>query len=80
MKQEKYKKAMSIHTDRLHGYATRLHDFVDEMHDEGISYNDIIGMLEVEKMFRFNESVEYARNFSLADMLDELADMFSEEE
>ena len=80
MKQEKYEKAMGMHTDKLHEYAMRLHEFVDEMHSDSVSYNDIIGMLEVEKMFRFNESVEYARNFSLADMLDELADMFSEEE
>ena len=80
MKQEKYEKAMSIHTDRLHGYATRLHDFVDEMHDEGISYNDIIGMLEVEKMFRFNETIEYARGASLMDALGDLAELFGEEE
>ena len=80
MKQEKYKKAMSIHADRLQDYATRLHEFVDEMHDKGISYNDIIGMLEVEKMLRFNESVEYVRSASLMNALDDLAELFSEEE
>lgn len=80
MKQEKYKKAMGIHTDKLHDYAIRLHDFVDEMHGNNVSYNDIIGMLEVEKMFRFNESVEYARNSSLMDALGELADILTEEE
>lgn len=80
MKQEKYKKAMGIHTDKLHDYAIRLHDFVDEMHGNNVSYNDIIGMLEVEKMFRFNESVEYARNSSLMDALGDLADLLCEEE
>lgn len=80
MKQEKYKKAMGIHTDKLHDYAIRLHDFVDEMHSNNVSYNDIIGMLEVEKTFRFNESVEYARNSSLMDALGELADILTEEE
>ncbi len=80
MKQEKYKKAMDMHTDKLHDYAIRLHEFVDEMHDNSVSYNDIIGMLEVEKMFRFNESVEYARGASLMSALDDLAELFSEEE
>lgn len=80
MKEEKYKKAMDIHTDKLRDYAMRLHEFVNEMHDSGVSYNDIMGMLEVEKMFRFNETVEYARNSSLMDVLGELADLLGEEE
>ena len=80
MKQEKYEKAMGMHTDKLHEYAMRLHDFVDEMNNDSVSYNDIIGMLEVEKMFRFNKAVEYARNSSLADMLGDLAELLGEEE
>lgn len=80
MKQEKYKKAMDMHTDKLHDYAIRLHEFVDEMHSDSVSYNDIIGMLEVEKMFRFNQSIEYARSASLIDAIGDLAELFGEEE
>lgn len=80
MKQEKYEKAMGMHTDKLHEYAIRLHEFVDEMHNNSVSYNDIIGMLEVEKMFRFNQSIEYARSASLMDALGDLAELFGEEE
>ena len=80
MKQEKYEKAMGMHTDKLHDYAIRLHEFVDEMHSDSVSYNDIIGMLETEKMLRFNETVEYARGASLMNALDDLAELFGEEE
>lgn len=80
MKQEKYKKAMGMHTDKLHDYSLRLHEFVDEMHSDSVSYNDIIGMLETEKMLRFNESVEYARSANLMNALDDLAELFCEEE
>ena len=80
MKQEKYEKAMGMHTDKLHDYAIRLHEFVDEMHSDSVSYNDIIGMLETEKMLRFNETVEYARGASLMNALDDLAELFGDEE
>lgn len=80
MKEEKYKKAMGMHTDKLHDYALKLHEFVNEMHDDSVSYNDIIGMLEVEKMFRFNESVEYARKSSLMEVFEEFAELLGEEE
>ena len=81
MKQEKYEKALNTHAEKLEKHATALHNLVDEIRGDAISWNEIIGMLEVEKMFRFNQSVENARNASLLEALDELADsLFGEEE
>lgn len=80
MKQEKYEKALATHTEKLNEYAHELHEFIDKVHRDNVSWNDIIGMLEVEKMFRFNQSVEYARSASLMDALGDLAELFGEEE
>lgn len=81
MKQEKYEKALATHAEKLEEHANALHDLVDEIHRDSVSWNEIIGMLEVKKMFRFNQSLENARNESFLEALDELADsLFGEEE
>lgn len=80
MKQEKYEKALATHAEKLEEHANALHDLVDEIHGDSISWNEIIGMLEVEKMFRFSQSVENARNASLLEALEDLAGLFDEEE
>lgn len=80
MKQEKYEKAMEIHSEKLHAYSNELHELVEGMRNDGLSWHDVIGLLETEKLYRFNESFTQATSASVLDMLDELADMFSEEE
>ena len=80
MNDEKYKKAMKKHSDKIGDYADELHDFIDEVHRDNVSWNDIIGMLEVEKMFRFNQAMEYSKRQSIEEMLDGLADLLCEEE
>lgn len=80
MKQEKYEKAMTIHYEKLHAYSNELHELVGSMRDDGLTWHDVVGLLETEKLYRFNESFTQATSASVLDMLDELADMFSEEE
>lgn len=80
MKEEKYKKALGIHQDKLFGYTVRIHEIVDEMLGDSVSPNDVLGVLEAEKMYRFNQTLSSARTSSLMEALEEFANIFDEEE
>ena len=80
MKEEKYRKAIKVHQEKLYGYALRLHSLVDEMLDDTVSTNDVLGVLEAEKMWRFSRSVDCAKASALDEILDEIAGMLEEED
>lgn len=80
MKEKTYEKAMKLHEEKLKKYSNMLHDLVDDMREDKLSWNDIFGILETEKLFRFDGEIEIARGNALMDVLGDLADIFDEEE
>jgi len=80
MKEEKYMKAMKAHQDKLYGYALRLHELVDEMLEDNASTNDVLGVLEAEKMWRFQRTLDGARAKTLEETIGELADILFDDE
>jgi len=74
MKEETYKKALKQHQDKIAEYSDELHDLVLEMLDE-CSANEVIGLLEVMKLYLYNRATQH----SSIDVLKELADLLSEE-
>ena len=65
MKEEKYKKALKAHGEKLGDYAVRLHELVDEMEDDEVSGAEITAILETEKLYRFVSDFNYARATAL---------------
>lgn len=80
MKKEKYVKALKAHQEKLFDYAMTLHRLVDMMLDDDVSMNDVLGVLEAEKMWRFNNTIDNAKVKTLGEMLDDLAGIFDDEE
>ena len=74
MKEDTYKKALKQHQDKIAEYSGELHDLVFEMLDE-CSANEVIGLLEVMKLYLYNRATQHAS----IDVLKELADLLSEE-
>ena len=65
MKEEKYKKALKAHGEKLGDYAVRLHELVDEMENDEVSGAEITAILETEKLYRFASDFNYARATAL---------------
>ena len=80
MKEDKYKKALKAHGEKLGDYAVRLHELVDEMEDDELSGAEITAILETEKLYRFASDYNYARTKAMFDGLDGLLDSIDGEE
>ena len=85
MKEEKFKKALKIHQDKLYSYGEELHDIVDAMLKDSISPLEVIGMLEAKKLSLFDEIMNASHKMeqefaSLDDVLEELRDMLEGED
>lgn len=61
MKQEKYEKALEKHEEKLNNYSMSIHDIVDMMLEDNCSVADVFGVLETEKLFRFQQSCDLAK-------------------
>ena len=60
MKEEKYRKALRAHNEKIGDFAMELHELVDGFLDDECSIAEVVGMLETEKSFRIYSACEEA--------------------
>lgn len=77
MNQETIDKVLEDHGEKLMRYSDEIHATVDKMLADDCSMNDVIGLLEVEKMFRYNQIASAARRNALHERL--FGDSYDEE-
>lgn len=69
MNQETIDKVLEDHSEKLMRYSDEIHATVDKILADDCSMNDVIGLLEVEKMFRYNQGASAARCNALLERL-----------
>ena len=80
MKRKKFEKAIRVHEENLKCFAYELHELVDAMLEDGLSTADVIGILETEKLYRFEQVREEAKAESVLKMLGGMLDELEEQE
>lgn len=80
MKRKKFEKAIRMHEENLKCFACELHELVDAMLEDDLSTADVIGILETEKLYRFEQVREEAKAASVLEMLSDAMGAFEEQE
>ena len=72
MDKETYLKAMDEHGEKLYSYSDKLAEFIKEMLHDSCTVSDVVGVLEIGKIYAFEQAKSAA---SLDALVDALKDM-----